>query len=121
MIAYTMVGTNDLSRSAAFYDAIFEPLGYKRLVDAPDRAAWGTDFDAPLFFVIKPHDGAAATAGNGTMIAIRVKTSAQVDAIHDAALKLGAVDEGAAGPRGKFYCGYFRDPDGNKLNLFLQP
>ena len=35
------------------------------------------------------------------------------------ALSLGGTDEGAPGPRGKtFYCGYVRDLDGNKLNLF---
>jgi predicted lactoylglutathione lyase len=35
------------------------------------------------------------------------------------AIELGAQDEGAAGPRGTgFYAGYFRDPDGNKLNVF---
>ena len=35
------------------------------------------------------------------------------------AMELGAKDEGPAGPRGdNFYAGYFRDPDGNKLNAF---
>ncbi len=34
-------------------------------------------------------------------------------------IELGAQDEGAPGPRGEgFYAGYFRDPDGNKLNAF---
>jgi predicted lactoylglutathione lyase len=35
-------------------------------------------------------------------------------------MKLGGKDEGAPGPRGDsgFYAGYFRDPDGNKLNFF---
>ncbi len=33
--------------------------------------------------------------------------------------ELGAKDEGPAGPRGdSFYAGYFRDLDGNKLNVF---
>ena len=32
----------------------------------------------------------------------------------------GAADEGAPGDRGGgFYAGYFRDPDGNKLNAFV--
>ena len=32
---------------------------------------------------------------------------------------LGAKDEGPAGPRMEgFYAGYFRDLDGNKLNVF---
>ena len=34
--------------------------------------------------------------------------------------KLGGSDEGAPGPRGDgFYAGYFRDPEGNKLNAFF--
>lgn len=45
---------------------------------------------------------------------------AHVDRLHAKALELGATDEGAPGPRGDggFYAGYFRDPDGNKLNAF---
>ena len=32
----------------------------------------------------------------------------------------GGTDEGPPGPRGEgFYAGYFRDPDGNKLNAFV--
>jgi len=36
-------------------------------------------------------------------------------------MELGAKDEGAPEPRGSdnFYAGYFRDPDGNKLNAFF--
>jgi exodeoxyribonuclease-3 len=55
----------------------------------------------------------------GTMVALAVKSADQVDALHAKALALGGTDEGAAGPRGAtFYCGYVRDLDGNKLNLF---
>ena len=37
------------------------------------------------------------------------------------AVVLGATDEGPPGPRGTrgFYAGYFRDLDGNKLNVFI--
>jgi predicted lactoylglutathione lyase len=54
------------------------------------------------------------------MIALRVDSPAKVDALYKKALALGATDEGAAGPRGDsgFYAGYFRDLDGNKLNVF---
>ncbi len=37
------------------------------------------------------------------------------------AIELGATDEGAAGARSElpgFYAGYFRDLNGNKLNVF---
>jgi len=53
------------------------------------------------------------------MVALQVYSTAKVDALHRKALQLGAKDEGAAGLRGEgFYTGYFRDPDGNKLNFF---
>ena len=53
------------------------------------------------------------------MVALIVKEPAQVDKLYKRRSRLGAQDEGAAGPRGPgFYAGYFRDPDGNKLNVF---
>jgi len=43
-----------------------------------------------------------------------------VQRVHGKALELGARDEGPVGPRGDgFYAGYFRDLDGNKLNVFF--
>ena len=46
--------------------------------------------------------------------------SAKVDAVYKKAMELGAKDEGPVGPRGdNFYAGYFRDLDGNKLNVFF--
>jgi predicted lactoylglutathione lyase len=53
------------------------------------------------------------------MVALAAASPEQVDAVYAKAIELGAKDEGAAGPRGDtFYAGYFRDPDGNKLNVF---
>lgn len=121
MIVYAIVGTNDLPRAGSFYDALFAPLGYRRLVDSDSKIAWGIDTGQPMFFVSKPFDGQAATVGNGSMIALAMKDASTVDATHARALTLGGTDEGQAGPRGPaFYCGYFRDLDGNKLNLFCQ-
>ena len=70
--------------------------------------------------VTKPFDGNAATVGNGVMVALVMESQGKVDALHKKAMELGATDEGAPGPRGPgFYAGYFRDPDGNKLNAFF--
>ncbi|MEP4447833.1 MAG: VOC family protein, partial [Marinomonas sp.] len=65
-------------------------------------------------------DGQAASVGNGVMVAIEAKDNDQVQRLYDIALAHGGSDEGAPGPRGEggFYAGYFRDPDGNKLNAF---
>lgn len=120
MIAYTTFGTNDLPRALAFYDALFETMGIKRLADFGENGAcWGPDWAQPSFGVMKPFNKEPATVGNGTMISIACKSPEQVQALHAKALALGGKDEGAPGPRGsQFYAGYFRDLDGNKLNGF---
>ncbi len=119
MIGYTTLGTNDLPRATAFYDALFEPLGIKRIMDFGRGYAWGTTMDRPGFGVMTPYDQKPATVGNGDMIALVVKTRQQVDEGHARALKLGGSDEGAPGERGPgFYAAYFRDLDGHKLNFF---
>lgn len=119
MIGYVTLGTNDLTRAAAFYDALLGEIGAGRFMEGDTFIAWGTGPAAPGLGVIKPHDGNAATVGNGVMVAIACDTPARVDALYNKAISLGAKCEGKAGPRGdKFYAGYFRDPDGNKLNFF---
>ena len=111
----------DLARATAFYDALIPLLGAKRLYSTKTLSAWGTSADGPTLMVTLPHDGAAATIGNGGMVALSGKNRATVDAVHAKALELGARDEGPPGPRGTsgFYAGYFRDLDGNKLNVFV--
>ena len=120
MIAYTTFGTNDLEKSGAFYDAIFAEMGIGRLWDTDGFIGYGPSMDQPMFGVCKPHNGEAATAGNGTMISLACPNKETVHKVYDKAIALGAQDEGEAGPRGDtgFYCGYFRDPDGNKINAF---
>jgi predicted lactoylglutathione lyase len=119
MIGYVTLGTNDLERATAFYDALLGDLGAGRFMETDTFIAWAVTPGEPALSVTKPHDGNAATVGNGVMIALSASSTDQVDAIHARALELGAADEGAAGPRGDgFYAGYFRDLDGNKLNIF---
>jgi predicted lactoylglutathione lyase len=119
MIGYVTLGTNDIKKSAAFYDQLLAELGAKRLMESDKFIVWGTSPSSPGLSVTVPFDGKPATVGNGVMVALAVKEPAQVDALHKKAMSLGAKDEGAAGPRGQgFYAGYFRDVDGNKLNVF---
>ncbi|MFC3148278.1 VOC family protein [Piscinibacterium candidicorallinum] len=119
MIGYATLGTNDLPRAAAFYDALLSELGAKRMWEYDGGIGWGVSPELPVLGILKPYNRQPATVGNGTMVAIVVNSPAKVDAMYTLALKLGARDEGPAGPRGpSFYAGYFRDPDGNKLNVF---
>lgn len=118
MIGYITVGTNNMEKAAAFYDALFAEMGAKRTMDFDVFKVWSTG-DGPGFSVTLPFNKEAATVGNGVMIALSAPDAATVDRLHAKAMELGAADEGAPGPRGDgFYAGYFRDPDGNKLNFF---
>ena len=120
MIGYATVGTNNLPRAAAFYDALLGTIGAKRWMESDRFIAWACSPDKPALSIALPYDGKAATVGNGTMIALLVDSKEKVNLLHAKALELGGTDEGAVGPRGEgFYAGYFRDLDGNKLNAFF--
>ena len=120
MIGYVTLGTNDLPRAAEFYDAIAGHFGVGRMMEFDTFIAWGSFGGAPGIAATKPFDGEAATVGNGVMVALQVDSPEKVEAVYDTAIAKGAADEGAPGPRGDdgFYAGYFRDLDGNKLNVF---
>ncbi len=119
MIGYTCIGTNDKPRAMAFYDPLLGLLGAKRFYETERGVGWGISPDQPMFAVNTPFDGAAATVGNGSMVALSVPSQEHVQNMYAKALELGARDEGAPGPRGGgFYGAYFRDLDGNKLAVF---
>lgn len=119
MIGYVTLGTNDLARASAFYDALLTEIGAKRMWEFERGISWGIAQDKPSLGIMKPFDGKAATVGNGVMAALIVDTREKVDRVHRRALELGGKDEGPVGLRGEsFYTGYFRDLDGNKLSVF---
>jgi predicted lactoylglutathione lyase len=119
MIGYVTLGSNDRQKAGAFYDALLGELGAKRAMEDGDRLILWANGQGPMLGVIKPHNGDAATIGNGVMIALAVGSRANVDKIHAKAMALGGTDEGAPGERSStFYGGYFRDLDGNKLVAF---
>lgn len=119
MIGYTCVGTNDLPKAIAFYDALFAQLGAKHFFTTDRGVGWGVAPGKPMFAVLKPFDGKPATVGNGVMVSILANGPEQVNTLHKKALELGSVDEGTPGLRGDgFYGAYFRDLDGNKLAAY---
>ncbi|MGD1852617.1 MAG: VOC family protein [Leptolyngbyaceae cyanobacterium] len=122
MIAYTLVGTNNLEKSATFYDALLAEIGGKQAVVIDRVILYAGAKGTPFFGIAQPANAQAATVGNGSMVSLAAQSPEEVNRLHAKALELGATDEGAPGPRTnqtlKFYAGYFRDPDGNKLNFF---
>lgn len=121
MIGYTTVGTNDFERALTFYDSLLSQLEAKRLYSNEREAYWGHTPDGVKFAVVRPFDGEPASAGNGSMVALRAENRQQVERVHRSALELGGTDEGAPGPRGtgSFFGAYFRDPDGHKVCVFV--
>ena len=93
MIGYVTLGTNDLPKAARFYDAILAELGARRFIETEKWISWGNPGGAGIM-VTKPHDGRAASVGNGVMVALAARDRIQVDRIHQLAMTLGARDEG---------------------------
>ena len=120
MIGYVTLGTNDLQRAAKFYDALAAEMGVPRMMEFDGFIAWGIPDGGAGIGLTRPFDGNPATVGNGVMVALEAKDNEQVHRLHEIALANGGTCEGPPGPRGdSFYAGYFRDPDGNKLNAFV--
>lgn len=120
MIGYVTLGTSDLAKAADFYDAIAAELDTPRMMEFDNFIAWGKPGGNAGVALTKPFDGNVATVGNGVMVALEAKDKEQVHRLYDIALAHGGTCEGPPGPRGEgFYAGYFRDPDGNKLNAFI--
>ena len=115
MFSHMVVGSNDLSRSKNFYDALFEKEGRQ---DDKGRLSYGRK--GTVFMVTDPIDGEAATHGNGSTIGFAFDTPEEVDAWHARGVAAGGkAIEDPPGLRsnafGSLYLAYLRDPDGNKL------
>jgi catechol 2,3-dioxygenase-like lactoylglutathione lyase family enzyme len=122
MIGYVTLGTNKFDEAAKFYDALLAEVGAKRFMESDQFIAWSVSPTQPSLGIIRPHNQQPATVGNGVMAALIVDSPEKVDRLYKKALELGGTCEGPAGPRGSgFYVGYFRDLDGNKLNVFTMP
>ena len=120
MKGYVTLGTNDLDSAARFYEQLLESIGVKKQREIPNHIVYFGRESGTELAVIVPADGKSATAGNGTMVALRIDSQEKIRELHALAIELGGTDEGAPGPRGAgtFWGAYFRDLDGNKLVFF---
>jgi catechol 2,3-dioxygenase-like lactoylglutathione lyase family enzyme len=121
--SHVTLGSNDFARSRRFYDPVLATLGMTLLYPYEGEAyGYGRkniDTQTAPVWILKPFNGAAATAGNGVHVAFLAPHRHAVDQFHAAALKHGGSDEGKPGLRPHYhehyYAAYVRDPDGNKL------
>lgn len=122
MFSHLTIGTHDLARAVAFYDAVLAPLGIERVASQYENwAAWQRPGETAKLWVGRPFNRLPASWGNGWMAAFTAPSRAAVDAAYAAAMAGGGHDEGAPGLRPKYapdyYGAYVRDPDGNKLHF----
>ena len=92
MIGYVTLGTNDLPRAAAFYDALLAKS--RRFMEG--RAFIVRAVSPTHFAVIKPHDGKAGNGGNGTMVAPAGRQQGQGGSPARFRPVAGGTDEGPA-------------------------
>jgi predicted lactoylglutathione lyase len=116
-----MFGSNDIEKAKSFYDAVMPTLGLKPLYEhGSGGRIYGTENGVPLLSIVRPFNGSAATAGNGSMASLMCDSRDQVSAIHAKALEQGGTCDGPPGPRGGddsgIFAAYFRDLDGNKIS-----
>lgn len=126
MLGYVTIGYIDPDAALKFYDAVLGTMGLKRAFFDSGWAGYARDGEADQsIFLCAPFDGKEARPANGTMIAFKAASTADVDAAHAAGLANGGSDEGKPGPRPAdsttFYGAYLRDPTGNKFAVFCRP
>ena len=124
IVSHVSIGTNDLPRALAFYDAVLATVGGSRQHEVPGVAVgYGKLF--PEFWVQRPLDGGTANAANGVHFSFIAPHREAVQAFHAAALAAGATDDGAPGLRPEYgpdYYGCFvYDLDGHKIEASTIP
>jgi catechol 2,3-dioxygenase-like lactoylglutathione lyase family enzyme len=123
MIDHISVAVRDLDRAARFYEAALRPLGLARVVTRPATIGFGKAY--PEFWINLRADMAEVEEGSGVHIALRAKSTADVDAFFAAALASGGRSDGPPGirphDRVKYYAAFVIDPDGNRIEAVTFP
>ena len=123
MIDHVSVAVRDLERAARFYEATLAALGLSRLVTRPATVGFGKLY--PEFWINLRASMAPVEEGSGVHIALRAKSTDDIDAFHAAALGAGGRSDGAPGirphDRVRYYAAFIVDPDGNRIEAVTFP
>jgi catechol 2,3-dioxygenase-like lactoylglutathione lyase family enzyme len=123
VIDHISIGVSDLQRSARFYELALAPLGLAKLVTRPATIGFGKAY--PEFWINLRSNMTSVAADSGNHIGLRAKSTGEVDAFHEAALKAGGASDGAPGlrphERVRYYAAFIRDPDGNRIEAVTFP
>jgi catechol 2,3-dioxygenase-like lactoylglutathione lyase family enzyme len=110
------VEVSDLERSLRFYDAIFFPLGARRIFESERAVAYGVN-DARFWVTAR---GREPAPGYGH-VAFTASGKAAVDAAYAAGVAAGGRSDGPPGGRPqygpRYYAAYLLDPDGLRVEV----
>lgn len=120
MIDHISIGVRDLAASTRFYDVVLAPLGYVKTHVREKTVGWGKPDKSHAEFWINARPGMKNVAEDrGVHICLRTRDTKSIDEFHAAALKAGAVSDGAPGFRPEYskayYAAFIRDLDGNRI------
>jgi catechol 2,3-dioxygenase-like lactoylglutathione lyase family enzyme len=120
VIDHISIPVADLSRAAAFYDAVLATVGLFRRKERSGAIGYGPHTRAaPVFWILDHARGGSAMPGIGLHVSFEAPNRASVDAFHSASLRYGAKDAGAPGLRPQytmpFYGAFVFDLDGFKI------
>lgn len=116
------LGSNDLAKTRAFYDATFGALGVAPCSTPGQYPIVMWDLGGVKFLLGPALDGEPCTHANGGTIIFEAPDETAVKAWHAAGLAHGGTSEGDPAPRPQArgaFGAYLRDPDGNKLGLYF--
>lgn len=123
-IDHVSIPVADFDQAAVFYDSVLATLGLIRRKQREGAVGWGPDDVGPPIFWILAREAGHATSGVGLHISFRAKDRAEVHAFHETALRLGAKDAGAPGPRPHYTAGFYGcfvlDLDGFKIEAVVR-
>jgi catechol 2,3-dioxygenase-like lactoylglutathione lyase family enzyme len=120
MLTNVILGTNDLLKAEAFYDALLALFGAKQTMKNERSILWKPINGSTGIAVCAPYDGQPATSGNGSMVGLKVESLDELNTVYETALRLGGTCEGPPGERRPgVYAAYFRDLDKNKFGVFF--
>lgn len=119
MLDHVGIFVADWTRSKAFYDAAFAPLGYSMIAEIPTEYTGGFRVGGygkgkPDFWLTENPE-----PGPGRHYAFQTASRAEVDAFYAAAMATGGTDNGGPGLRPDYHEHYYGafviDPDGNNV------
>ena len=122
MIDHISIGVSDLKTSTAFYTEVLAALDYELRDDRPKTVGFARRGKPHSEFWLNARPGMAKMPEDtGTHICLRTRSPEAVKAFYDAAMRLGAEDDGSPGVRpiysDNYFAAFIRDFDGNKIEV----